>query len=404
MSSNLSITNSGSGAQNVAAGTGAQYNNNSRGTQFNNSSIHDLLQGLQADKTETLMPSHGQPSRREGFEIAIVCALPLEYDAVSLLFDQFWDEEEEQYGRAPGDRNTYTTGRIRKYDVVLALLPNMGTAAAAGAAASMRSSFPGLKLTFLVGVCGGVPGAGTNDALLGDVVISKTLQHGLGKQYPNAFVAKDTINDSLGRPSKDIRSLIASFETEMGRRRVQKKAGEYLKVLQGAAVRQRRRCDYQYPGVAEDKLFAAAYRHNHRAPQTCGLCNEGLDNFCEQAAVASCGELHCDENQLVPRERLEAKRNLALDDMQCPEIFVGRMASSDTVMKSGEHRDRIAAQYDVIAFEMEGAGAWDEVPCIIIKGICDYADSHKNKAWQPFAAATAAAVMKAVLGRYAHTD
>lgn len=40
MSSNLSITNSGSGAQNVAAGTGAQYNNNSRGTQFNNSSIH----------------------------------------------------------------------------------------------------------------------------------------------------------------------------------------------------------------------------------------------------------------------------------------------------------------------------------------------------------------------------
>ncbi len=28
---------------------------------------------------------------------------------------------------------------------------------------------------------------------------------------------------------------------------------------------------------------------------------------------------------------------------------------------------------------MEGAGVWDEVPYIVIKGICDYADSHKNK-------------------------
>ncbi len=53
---------------------------------------------------------------------------------------------------------------------------------------------------------------------------------------------------------------------------------------------------------------------------------------------------------------------------------------------------------------MEGAGAWDEIPCIIIEGICDYADSRKNKVWQPFAAATAASATKAVLERYAVTD
>ncbi|KAH7302954.1 hypothetical protein B0I35DRAFT_365815 [Stachybotrys elegans] len=73
-------------------------------------------------------------------------------------------------------------------------------------------------------------------------------------------------------------------------------------------------------------------------------------------------------------------------------------------MKSGEDRDRIAAEHDLIAFEMEGAGAWDEVPCIVVKGICDYADSHKNKAWQDFAAATAASVAKAILARYAVYD
>lgn len=70
-------------------------------------------------------------------------------------------------------------------------------------------------------------------------------------------------------------------------------------------------------------------------------------------------------------------------------------------MKSGADRDRIAAQYDLIAFEMEGAGAWDQVPCIVVKGICDYGDNHKNKGWQAFAAATAASVAKAMLGRYA---
>ncbi|EJP61120.1 tetratricopeptide repeat domain protein [Beauveria bassiana ARSEF 2860] len=83
-----------------------------------------------------------------------------------------------------------------------------------------------------------------------------------------------------------------------------------------------------------------------------------------------------------------------------PGIFIGRIGSGNTVMKSGEDRDRIAADNDLIAFEMEGAGAWDQVPCIVVKGICDYADSHKNKSWQDFAAATAASVAKAILERY----
>jgi nucleoside phosphorylase len=66
-------------------------------------------------------------------------------------------------------------------------------------------------------------------------------------------------------------------------------------------------------------------------------------------------------------------------------------------MKSGQDRDKIAKRQGVIAFEMEGAGVWDEVPCIVVKGVCDYADSHKNKIWQDFAAATAASATKALL-------
>jgi nucleoside phosphorylase len=92
------------------------------------------------------------------------------------------------------------------------------------------------------------------------------------------------------------------------------------------------------------------------------------------------------------------------NEVQKPDIHFGTVASGDVVMKSGEERDRIAKRDKVIAFEMEGAGVWDNLPCIIIKGVCDYADSHKNKKWQSFAAATSASAMKALLERYIRTD
>jgi nucleoside phosphorylase len=66
-------------------------------------------------------------------------------------------------------------------------------------------------------------------------------------------------------------------------------------------------------------------------------------------------------------------------------------------MKSGQSRDRMAQADGIIAFEMEGVGVWDYFPSIVIKGVCDYADSHKKKGWQRYAAATAAACTKAFL-------
>ncbi|KAL2145611.1 hypothetical protein VTI28DRAFT_6669 [Corynascus sepedonium] len=353
--------------------------------------------------TPTVM--HDRPSYREDFQTAIVCALPLEYDAVSLLFDEFWDRDGEQYGRASGDTNHYRTGRIGKHDVVLALLPNMGKAAAAGAAASFRSTYPNVKITLLVGICGGAPNAGTTELLLGDVVISKMiLQHDLGRQYHERFIPKDTDDNRLGRPTKDIRGLIAILETDSGKECVRQSAAGHLIRLQETAVRKQCSHDYRYPGSTEDELFASTYQHKHREPRSCTCYNEKIPTYCAEAAQTTCAQLGCDKGQLVRRERLERKRNLEPEMAQSPEIFVGRIASGDAVMKSSEHRDQIAKLYNVIAFEMEGAGIWDEMPCIIIKGICDYADSHKSKVWQPFAAATAAAVTKAILERYTPTD
>lgn len=46
---------------------------------------------------------------------------------------------------------------------------------------------------------------------------------------------------------------------------------------------------------------------------------------------------------------------------------------------------------------MEAAGLSNGFPCVVIRGICDYADSHKNDQWHPYAAAVAAACAKELL-------
>lgn len=79
---------------------------------------------------------------------------------------------------------------------------------------------------------------------------------------------------------------------------------------------------------------------------------------------------------------------------------VGAVASGDNVVKSAAERDKLSKEAGVIAFETESAGIWDEVPCIVVKGVCDYADSHKHPGWQNYAAAAS----KAILERYIRTD
>lgn len=51
-------------------------------------------------------------------------------------------------------------------------------------------------------------------------------------------------------------------------------------------------------------------------------------------------------------------------------------------MKHGGTRDKLARKFGIVCFEMEAAGLINDLPCLVIRGICDYADSHKNKEWQ----------------------
>jgi nucleoside phosphorylase len=91
-------------------------------------------------------------------------------------------------------------------------------------------------------------------------------------------------------------------------------------------------------------------------------------------------------------------------DSTDPEIRYGVIASGNTPVKNGDEREDILSRLPenvrskCLCIEMEAAGLMNTFPCIVIRCICDYADSHKNDKWQKYAAATAAAFAKGFLG------
>lgn len=370
---------------------------------------HGSMRRVTLSSEDQMIQSNPRPSHRGDFEIAIICALRFEFDAVACLLDEIYYGD--GYGRALGDCNHYTTGLIGKSNVVLVLLPAMGKVSAASAAASFRSSYNHIKLALIVGICGGVPRASDGEEiLLGDVVVSRqVIQYDYGRQFPDGFIRKKDSLNNLSRPNQDIRGFVDTLQTVVHRQRLQDQTMKYLNCL----VTEKNPDIYKYPGTYRDKLYEADYRHKHHHPAKCEICDQclsDLDPVCEQALVFSCAELHCDDAYLVHRERLLSNQKWVQKHAQAkvplapPEIHFGTIGSGDTVMKAAGLRDKISREDNIIAFEMEGAGVWENLSCIVIKGVCDYADSHKNKSWQTFAAGAAASAAKALIELYPRTD
>lgn len=324
--------------------------------------------------TRMLVKSPRRPSRRSGFEIAIICALPIEADAIDALFDNHWDDDGPAYDKANGDLNAYSTGSIGRHNVVLAHMPGIGIGNASIVASHCRWSFPNIKLAIITGVCGAVPynPAGNQEIILGDVIISTgVIQYDLGQRRPDEFQRKDTLLDSLGRPNAEIRGLLQKLQGIRCRNELSTKIQKYLQVL-----RKEPELQAVSPGASKDWLFKSSYRH----VQDGQLCDG-----------------HCSPDQLILRDRLNERAD---ETPPAPKVHFGLVASGDTILKSAEHRDVVARRDGVLGFEMEGAGVWENFPCVVIKGACDYADSHKSKVWQRYAAATAAACTKAFLDQW----
>jgi nucleoside phosphorylase len=357
-----------------------------------------------------------RPSSRDDFEVAIICALRREYNAVLPLFSELWDEQSEDdedntFGRVGGDTNIYANGCIGNHNVVLVLLRKMGKRVAAGTAAQIATSYTRISLALLIGVCGGIPRYKRDEEdieiLLGDVIVgTKVVEFDFGREYPDGIISKNNEGDQPGKPNKNISNLLETLQTDLGLKTFRQKTPEYLEAIRNSAP-PNQPAKYSFPGREADKLFKADYRHKHQYAPTCecALCarwRNARDPVCEASRKADCADLKCDETQLESR-KLESRQQF-IDKPEHPVFHFGAIASGDRVEKSGIDRDKYVKDFGVIAFEMEGAGVWDELPCLVVKAVCDYADSHKNKKWQDYTAAVAAAAAKAILALYPGRD
>lgn len=136
--------------------------------------------------------SNRRPLDRSGFEIAIICALPLETHAVLCSLDEIWHEAGQHYRKAVGDCNAYDYGRIGVHSVVVLTLGGMGKVKASTAAQSLRMSFSSIKLALLIGICGGVPfKSDGSEIILGDIILSKSIvDFDFGRRYHGNFISK----------------------------------------------------------------------------------------------------------------------------------------------------------------------------------------------------------------------
>ncbi|KAJ0165377.1 hypothetical protein CTA2_11450 [Colletotrichum tanaceti] len=301
------------------------------------------------------------PRTYERYTVAVVCAIEFEMSAVRYMLDR----EHPSLPTKEGDSNIYVLGELSGHDVVLACLPgSQGKGAAATVATNMARTFPSIKWRFFVGIGGGVPSSG-HDIRLGDVVVSMpegqyggVVQYDLGKETDEGFILKGFLTP----PPPLLRGAVVKMRSD--HLVSENKVEDFLSAM---LERGRRLSVYRRPSSNLDVLFEAGYAHR---PEN-----------------ATCEE--CDVQKRIARARRE---------FEGPEIHYGLIASGDRVVRSTTKRGEILRTVgDVLCFEMEAAGLMTEFPCIVIRGISDYADSHKNDDWQRYAAATAAACTKELL-------
>ncbi|KAM6538209.1 hypothetical protein FALCPG4_000090 [Fusarium falciforme] len=298
----------------------------------------------------------------EHYTIGWISALSEELGAARAMLDQ---EHERLSHQHRNDENSYILGNIKQHNIVMPVLPEYGISSATSAVKSMVHTFLKLRFILMVGIGGGVPSK-KNDIRLGDVVVSEpdgqgggVIQYDMGRMEIDTFVRVGVMN----KPPKLLLSTLRTLRSDP-------KQGKNLsRILKKALEKCDDQEDWAYPGSEKDILFRPDYPHLRG--DDCDACNE-------------------DQNPKNMVERKPRKSNN-------PKIHYGNIGSGNMVIKDARRRDSIAEKENVLCFEMEAAGLMNEWPCLVIRGISDYADSHKNGDWQRYAAMAAAAYARMLL-------
>jgi nucleoside phosphorylase len=295
------------------------------------------------------------------YTVGWVCALTKERSAAVAMLDEI----HPKLPKPRDDFNTYSLGSISGHNVVICCLPKgkYGEVSAATHVTQMIRTFPSIKIGFMVGIGAGIP----PKVKLGDVVVSVPVD-----QYPGVVKGdfgkmeegkKFRRTGSLNNPPNVLLTAVTDMETTSNMKG--SKIPQYLKHL-------------------EEKWPTMVLWYNRPPPLKDPPTIPGESSEPSAKRVKYSNSINTE---------------VAQGKSEDIKVHYGLIASGSKVIKDAVSRDELNASLGghVLCIEMEAAGLMDNFPCIVIRGICDYADSQKNDDWQEYAAAVAAACAKELL-------
>jgi nucleoside phosphorylase len=308
------------------------------------------------------------------YHVAWICPVAdLELLPARLMLDEEYDPP--QYD-THYDENAYIFGSIHNHAVVIATCPRgrTGNVNAGRLSYPMFKTFTKIRMALLVGIGGGIPSPQIfpdplKNIHLGDVVVGycgdgkpSCVYHERGRSKINGeFEIVGQVQDPDWRLTNALDILIS--DRDMG-----------LTTFHDQLARLQRHEDgsrFAHPGLAHDNLFEARYEH--------------IGDY-----YTRCRE--CDRDKLVVRPPRSPNSQHTL------VFHHGRIATGNAVIQNGEKRDKIRSRCDgALCVEMEAAGVDSSKPCLVIRGISDYADSHKSDVWRDHAAGKAAVFARELL-------
>ncbi|KAL3463385.1 hypothetical protein BJX64DRAFT_276514 [Aspergillus heterothallicus] len=304
----------------------------------------------------------------DAYTVGWVCVLECELNASRALLDK----EHERLPSAENDDNVYLLGEMKGHNVAIAFPAIYGAGAAARTATNMIRTFPNIRFGLMVGIGGAVPnparfGKPAEDIRLGDVIVSEpkgdhggVIHYDMGQRKADGKLHK---RSHLNKPPTMLLNVIKLLRSDhpFGRGEIDRYIADVAQLFEISDAFQA----YQHPGRSNDRLFQADYDHD---------------------GAEDCA--HCDMNLTETRAPRKS---------DAPVVHYGLIASGNTVIKDPRYREELRQVWGVACFEMEAAGLMDNFSCLVIRGISDYCDTHKNDIWQPYAAVTAAAYAKDLL-------
>ncbi|CRJ82726.1 hypothetical protein BN1708_009020 [Verticillium longisporum] len=284
------------------------------------------------------------------FTVAWIAPLAIEAEAAIHMLDGL---HPGRFALKRGDDYVYIAGHLQGHNIIIATLPTgqeYGTGSAAAIASQVKSFFPNIWFGLLVGVAAGLPNlarAPPRDIRLGDVLVA--VANGEKPGLVAYDLGKDTGGDlellHSGRVLANTESVVLSAITSINHH-MPYDSQIFLQHFVSLQKKVEAKRTFVDPGQDKDKLYDTD-----------------------------------DKGKTIERTR----------------VWYGSIGSGDKLMKNARNRNRLRDTFDLIGLEMEAAGTMNRIPVGVIRGVCDYADEHKNKDWQPYAAAMAAAYAKAVL-------